>query len=482
MIVELIFIFIIAIIPRTWGLFSDLQIHFDQGLHSESIWKIWHDGNMSLLGHQTDVDGIFHAPIYYWLMLPFYVLGRGDPVYPAVWQAITHAFSAVLIYILSCYLFDKKTARYSAFLFATSYGFISFSRWLSNVNPVIPFSLVFFIVLKRSHEKPVFWLPIAVFLCSLIIEFNGAIGVFLLPVLFIFCIRLIRSLAALLLVALAFVIPHLPLLLFNLRHGFVTISAILNYTASSSTGLGLDFSTLTHNLRELHHELAKIFVWPFEMLLPVLLFLLLWTVLNNRRRPSLVFLLSGLLLPILSLFLYRRGAIGFFYWAVLPLFVLLVSYALTRLRGRLGRVIFVFLVGLNIFHWHNFLQPGFALTPIGTNNLITHSDRKRVVDWIYSRAAGRPIYLWIYTIPYLLDDPWRYYFVYHGSAKYRHLPVVYGGSSPSDIPKNAAFFAIYEPDKDRPLNLAAWQNRLQSEFPALIDRTRFHDALVEFRK
>ena len=63
-------IILFAFILRVWKIDTDLLYHRDQGLVAMDIYKIWHDKKISLLGAPTDVDGLFHSPVYYWILTP----------------------------------------------------------------------------------------------------------------------------------------------------------------------------------------------------------------------------------------------------------------------------------------------------------------------------------------------------------------------------------------------------------------------------
>src|SRR3989344_258397 len=106
---KLALIILLGLIPRLWQLPQNLQIHYDQGLHSLAVWNIWHDHKLSLLGPPTDVDGISHAPVYYWLMVPAYFLGGGDPPAASVFQILLDAAGGVFLFFLAKGFFDSKT-------------------------------------------------------------------------------------------------------------------------------------------------------------------------------------------------------------------------------------------------------------------------------------------------------------------------------------------------------------------------------------
>src|SRR3990167_5880358 len=65
-----------------------LRFYFDQGRDALVIWRLLHEGKLFLIGPVTGLAGIFLGPLYYYLILPFYLMGGGNPVYPAVFLAL----------------------------------------------------------------------------------------------------------------------------------------------------------------------------------------------------------------------------------------------------------------------------------------------------------------------------------------------------------------------------------------------------------
>ncbi len=146
----IVLIISIGLIPRLWRINTDLQIHFDQGLHSMGIWNIWHEHRFSLLGHQTDTDGIFHGPLYYWFMTPAYILGKGDPSAGSIFQIFFDALGMVFLFQLCKRIFNSKSGLTAIVIYSVSYGVASFARWLNNVTPTLPLSAIFLYYLHRS--------------------------------------------------------------------------------------------------------------------------------------------------------------------------------------------------------------------------------------------------------------------------------------------------------------------------------------------
>lgn len=470
---------LLALIPRLWRIHTDLQIHFDQGLHSLAIWDIWHNHQLKLLGHQTDTDGIFHGPIYYWFMIPAYALGGGDPAAAAIFQIILHSLAIFFLASLAKQLFDTRVALLSSFVYAISYGYISYSRWLSNVNPVLPFSIVFFWFLYQLHQGKIKFLPLATFLASLLTQFHAASGIFLYPILIFVLLdkRLFRQISfrLILLSLFTLILPHLPLLAFEIRHDYVVTKAILRLSSGSSSGIGFSPTVFANNFRTLFIELVHITSYQFPWLTAFLLLALSVSLIRNR------FLSISIFSFFFFLSLYRRGTFGFFFMPLFPLFTILMAKAISGLPKFLAVILTFVLAFVNLTQWKNFLYPTHALTPIGTFNLITNQDRKNVVDWIYQDSAGRPLALWIYTIPYFLDQPWTYYFFWYGQNNYGYQPERIGGFSTNDLKSAEIFYNIYEPDDNQPTRLESWLVEVDKNFGPVAASFASNDARVERR-
>jgi hypothetical protein len=50
----------------------------------------------------------------------------------------------------------------------------------------------------------------------------------------------------------------------------------------------------------------------------------------------------------LGLLAYRRGAIGFFFWAVLPLILILIGFSLSVLNRSLLKIVLIIIIAVNI--------------------------------------------------------------------------------------------------------------------------------------
>jgi 4-amino-4-deoxy-L-arabinose transferase-like glycosyltransferase len=461
---------------RVYKIDTDLLFHRDQGLIASDIYKIWHDKKISLLGHPTDTEGLIHAPIYYWLMTPAYALGNGDPVLAAIFQVALELTSLPFLYLAIKKLFDIKTAKLTIFLYAFSYGLVSYSRWLSNVPNILPFSnlLLYVISLEKSETKYVFASSL---LAGIITQFNAAAGVFLFPFLILLYRKkdLIRNIFV---IISGFCIPALPYIIFQFRNNFVLVKALLTFFKSQEAGLGTNSNVFLTNLLTLIKQINAVTLYPF-VIISTFLVIYGFLKIKNKYAKSVVILLFACFY--LGLSLFKRGAISFFFISLLPLSVAIFIYAINNLPKKISLMFLAATILLNIYQLKNIYKPTNALIPIGDSNLITIQDRKNIIDYMYLTSDGEQFSVWFYSIPYYQDYAWDYLLKTYAFNKYGYLPEKTANFSPIDLKKSKYFFNIYEPDYDNPENQERWLDKVNNNFGEVVDIYRTNDLVLQLR-
>ncbi len=83
----LLAILAISLFLRTFRTTEYLGFWYDQGRDALIIADLLENKKWFLIGPTTGIEGIFLGPFYYYFIAPFYLLGNGDPAYPAFgWQ------------------------------------------------------------------------------------------------------------------------------------------------------------------------------------------------------------------------------------------------------------------------------------------------------------------------------------------------------------------------------------------------------------
>ena len=152
-------ILLAALFLRVYRIDTLLGFYYDQGRDALVIWDLLNKGKFFLIGPVTGIEGIFRGPLYYYLIAPFYLLGKGSPVWPSVFLALTTVVSLWLIYHLGLKIQGKATGITAVLLGGFSYRLVMASRWLSNPTPMFLLSMIlvwmmFLVMMKTLNMRP----------------------------------------------------------------------------------------------------------------------------------------------------------------------------------------------------------------------------------------------------------------------------------------------------------------------------------------
>lgn len=463
----------VSFIIRIWGINHDLLFQHDQGMVAMEVYPIWHDKKISLIGPRSDVDGLTHSPVYYWLLAPVFAFAKSDVWIPAVFQIILEMLSLPFLYLAAKKLFDKKTATIALVLYSVSYGLVSYSRWFITVPLILPLTNLLLYALVYNKD---------LFLSSLLVGFitqlDAAVGVFYFPFL-LFHYRKKINVRKLLIIIFAFLIPAIPLIVFQFRHDFVGVRAIYVFMTSKGAGVGFSLMVFWNNLGILLRQITNLFIFPFINAGTIVFAWALYLVSKTKSR-GLVF--SYLLIPFIFLGLFQRGAISFFNIAALPICLIVLSYAFSRVNRVIMYITILLVIVLNVCYLANIYKPNNALIPIGDENVITLQDRKNIIDWMYQKANGEAFSLWTYVLPYYQEYTWDYLFLTYASPKYGYLPEKTKSFSRGELKSSKYFFDLYEIDHDNPHRQNSWFSDIQKQFGNMTQSYSSHDVYIELRE
>ena len=219
-----------ALFVRIYRLNDLLGFYYDQGRDALVIWKLWHEGKPFLIGPVTGLSGIFLGPFYYYLIAPLYLIGKGDPVFPAFFLAFTTVLALILLYILGWKMRSKVTGIVASIIGSFSYFFVLGGRWLSNPAPMYFLSMLLLWVMwgittleqttKNKGQIQNLWVIISL-LIGISLQFESASAVFYLPMIALFAIWQRKKLPdkkTMVIAFSVFLFTILPQILFNYRH------------------------------------------------------------------------------------------------------------------------------------------------------------------------------------------------------------------------------------------------------------------------
>src|SRR3989344_8753028 len=93
-------ILLISLFFRTYQIIDRLDFGHDGDLSAWIVKDIIVNHHFRLLGQLTSAPGIFIGPLYYYLLIPFYVLTNMDPVGGAIMITILGILTTLSYYLV----------------------------------------------------------------------------------------------------------------------------------------------------------------------------------------------------------------------------------------------------------------------------------------------------------------------------------------------------------------------------------------------
>jgi 4-amino-4-deoxy-L-arabinose transferase-like glycosyltransferase len=200
----------------------------DQDLAGWVIRDIVLNQHLRLIGQLTSTPGVFIGPLFYYLLIPFYLAFNWDPLGGVFLVAILGLFAIWGTYFTLSKIFNKNVGLIGAILYAVSPYIVFNDRRVVPTMPLMIWSTWFlycsYLIIKGNQKKGFL---LAAVLIALIWHINFGLAI-LLPILLIALILSKKKIdfKALAVSLITLVILFSPFIAFEARHGFSQTKAV----------------------------------------------------------------------------------------------------------------------------------------------------------------------------------------------------------------------------------------------------------------
>jgi len=503
------FFVLIGVVLRL--LFLDrLTFGYDQARDALQAISIIRDGNLKLIGPTTDIKGLFHGPLFWYLIAPWYYVSSGNPVISRIFMVFLNSLNIVFIYYFALKLFKKNTiALMSALFFAVSFEAIQYARWLSNPPPALLSIGIFLYGFWMVLNNAAIGFPLMLLCWIISVQFQFFLiyqGIFVLMALLILLSKKRKEFFLTFknywYLYLATIFFGSTFALSELKFKFQGLKAVLGFFTRSTT---VDGEPLIFKLTKFYNSLVRnisLFL-TFENRISaalLLLVLVLFSVFIYVKRPKVrkqtLFLLIWFFSPVLIYPLEKNNAyflnIGIIYPLIIMISVLISETQ--KIRGNLGKVLFfavtTWIISVNLFLIFKYNPKGETLFSVQDRQIL--SDEEKVMDYTYLSSGKKMFGFNSVTNPLFISSTWAYVFDWYGKRKYGYLPA-WMGYPLDDVGKEIEFpplgsyqgkylYLIIEPTPGIPEEYIRAYIRYEDTRSRLVERKQIGAFIVEKRQ
>ncbi len=385
-------ILLVGLFFRSYQVIERFEFAHDGDLYSWIVKDIVVNHHFRLIGQLTSAPGIFIGGLFYYLLIPFFLITKMDPVGVNFFAIIIGLSSIFSLYFVMSKLFKTEVGLIAASLYATLITTINADRWVVptiTTNLWVIWYLYSILKIARGDYRV---LPLLGILIGLVWHVHIA----LVPVLIavpaaIYFAKKLPNIKQVAQFFIALFATSLPLLIFEVRHGFgQTQSLISNFTTPQAGATGLYKLNLVINMAV--NNISVLFFTPQSLnqtfsIFFVLIIILLGFLLIKRKvlakKEFLVLLIWTL--GVIAFFGFSASPISEYYFSNIGIiFLCLVSLILylTFKSSRLGKALVVGLLMLIP------IKNGYFVI---TNNYYNkgYIEKKAVVNFIKADSENR---------------------------------------------------------------------------------------------
>lgn len=230
----LVLILLIGLFFRTYQVVERFEFAHDADLYSWIVKDIAINHHFRLIGQLTSAPGIFIGSLFYYLLVPFFILTKMDPIGVLVPIIILGIFTIFSYYYVFSKLFNKEIGLIGAFLYAVLLSTINSDRWVVPSVTTSVWSIWYFYIIIKIARRDFSVLPFLGILIGLIWHIHIALGPILITIpIALILARKIPNLRQIIVFLLITFFTLYPLIIFESRHNFSqSKSMINNFTAN----------------------------------------------------------------------------------------------------------------------------------------------------------------------------------------------------------------------------------------------------------
>ncbi len=392
-----------------------------------------------LVGAWGSLDGTYFGPLYFYLLAIFMSIFGGDPRAAVLMVSLFISSLTLVGYWFLRKNISVRAGLIWAILIATLMQFHRLSLYSFPQN-VMPFFFFLYFYAQWSYFKSkklvaLFGLGVLASTFFHVEPVDTLPAILVVMVLLIVLHRrdkMVINIKRLLVFWSGCLLPLLPNILFDIRHGFTQTRSFVDFFLGGGQSLGGYLPVgvrLVDRLVQLFDVFSRTVTDGHRFWAGLLIGLLIVSIVWWRRSSTKMPDSSRLLLQLVAFnltvywlyFLFFSRLLKTYYLYMMPILILLAMVVwLDVLAKKSSRAKYVIGGLLALIVLGNLSQ----IYTLASVDATTYRQQQKVVDAIYDTAGGQSFITYSYN-PTVYDFPYQYWFSWYGHKKYGYIPVEY---------------------------------------------------------
>src|SRR3972149_7144801 len=473
---------------------------YDEARDAFVSQEIYTKGDFKLIGPQASMfEGIHHGPIYYYLIGPLFLLGKGDPYFVSIFFRLINSLGILGVFAIGVLFFNPIVGLISAFIYALSYEQFIYAIFTSNPSISNISWIIMFVGLGLLYKnKKILGLVLLFLGPSLATQFDlMSVFSFLVAISALYLMK--EKIKKIPLKKWIFVLgiglsPLYTYALAEIKFKFIATKTIVQIISSNISIVSQGQSVTSIVLRNFLNLFRDNILGSFSNIYLAAFFsviLISYLAINGRKDKK--YYIFAIWILSLVFFVSTRGFMPFYSYAGVGVGVI-IGFAIL-ISKILKKSVLIGILLLTIIATGNFIriiyqasrslivdikaQPGMRLV-----------DEIFIVNKTYAYSNGQEFTIRATSMPYKIQTVWAYLYNQYGLKKYGYLPFYETGNIlgfPGNLPSpkkgtTCSRFLIREPIRGIPENLIVKDEAEENNFSNITKTEYIGSFLLETRK
>lgn len=397
---------------------------YDQARDMLDIRALGEFKDLAVLGPTTSINGLRLGPFYYYINLPAYWLGNGNPQALVYWNILLFLISGGFVF----WYFRKRNITLGFLigtLFLMAPQMFNLTRYFWNANMATYLSVYFFVALwnflEKKDKKSVLFLGVT---SALLTQFEAAFGIvcLLFSIIIVVLNKKAKTWKNFLIGALPWFLPQI---LLEIKNKFQMTKLLIGMFTGSNNVLGDKISfeevVLSH-LKTMRGFFEGQFIGPYGAGLIILLLAIGLILINKKYRKNGVYFVSFWLFALIFyITIYHHQLKSWYLESLRIWYCFVIAIGLININkfkkgaGLLVGILLIRNIYLTTIDQWQFIGQKSSDDPKNLANLI------KSIDWVYEKMNNDGFEAYNY-VPEVYDYPNQYLYWWYGPKKYGYMP------------------------------------------------------------
>lgn len=400
-------ILILAVALRLYRLPEMVSFDFDQEYAANFANSVLNVFPIQLIGQGLSVPGLFMGPIYFYFLVPFFALFNLNPIGGYLGSVVLGIITISVYYFVLRTIFSEKTALIAAFLRAILFSKVN-ADWsmVPSLSSELAVLLIWFFIYKYWRDDHRYLIPLG-FVFGLFTSFHPIeFPFYIIFLIFLLIKRKLPSIKITLFSLVAFILPMIPLMVFEYFKKFTEIKLLLFGLGLTSKAEPKNLETMAGFIQTIFYDLHYSFGFDSiqipKFIFPIIGFSLIFLMTYRRRelrdKFHYFFLPITIIIFLLYYYLLPTHVPEYYFTGVYTIVFIYLSISISLLNKKL---LFVSLTLFSLLSLYQFEQRW------NNNKLFTFYYKDAVVKEIVKREKSDS-----FRVTYIVDPGWQYGFEY----------------------------------------------------------------------